>query len=71
VQDKLVAYCPDLKRFLVVVFDQSRPGYAQLPSPARGRRHQLLIGHAVEGASGAHLAPVDDEAEYFGFAHRA
>jgi hypothetical protein len=41
----------DLNRLLVVVLDQSRPGYARLPSPARGRRHQLLIGHAVEVTS--------------------
>jgi hypothetical protein len=69
VQDKLVAYCPDLKRFLVVVLDQWRPDYAQLPSPARGRRHQLLIGHAVEFAGITHLAAIDDKPQYLRHSH--
>ena len=33
--------------------------------------HQFLVGHVVECAGITHLAPVDDEAAYFGFAHRA
>jgi hypothetical protein len=35
VQDKLVAYCPGLKRFLVVVLDQWRTGNPQFAGHSR------------------------------------
>jgi hypothetical protein len=53
-------YSLDLNRLLVVFLDQSRPDNAQLARPFCSARNKLLIGHAVEGASRANLAPVDD-----------
>ena len=55
----------------LVVLDQMRTGNAQFTRPLHGLCHQFLVGHRVECASLAHFAPVDDEAAYFGFAHRA
>jgi TRAP-type mannitol/chloroaromatic compound transport system permease large subunit len=58
--------CPGLTRLLVVVLDLPRPGNAQFTRLPRGCAYQLLVGHVVECAGITRLAPVDDEAEYFG-----
>jgi hypothetical protein len=48
---------------------QSRAGNPQRPSPLCSLLHKLLISKPIECANLANLATIDDEAEYFGFAH--
>src|SRR4029450_10582630 len=56
------AFCARLKRLLVVVLDQSRTGNAQFARPPHSLRNKFLIGHAVESASRANFAVIDDVA---------
>jgi hypothetical protein len=48
-----------------------RTGNAERACEPRGFLDKLLVGEAVKRTHVADFATIDDEAEYFGFAHRA